>query len=457
MDFKNKNALVCGLGKSGVAAANLLYRLGANVTVQDIKDESKFKEETGALAGGGIKLCLGRNPDDILAEQSLVVLSPGIPTDLPFVERAADLGVPVWAEVELAYRLCPCPIMAVTGTNGKTTTTALCYEIMKAHNEGCQVVGNIGIPFTEKVEKLVADDYVVAEISSFQLESVVRFRSRIAAVLNVTPDHLNRHKTMENYTIIKERIFENQLPGDYTILNYDDAACRAMAKKTRAEAVFFSRTETLARGVYLEGDVIRAALAGVNRDLMDVKNLKIFGDHNIENVLAAVAMCLLAGAPPEVIVDTLKTFKGVVHRIEYVAEIGGVSFYNDSKATNTDAAIKSLEAIKAPIVLICGGYEKNADFSQWVKKFSGKVRHVVVLGEVSDRIIETCRAYNFENFDKVNSLKDAVTLGYSKARQGDCVLLSPACASYDMFDSYEQRGSMFKAFVGEIKRLARGG
>ncbi len=451
MDFKDKNALVCGLGKSGVAAARLLLKLGARVTVQDMKEERKCQEEATQLAREGFQLYLGKNPDDILAGQDLLVLSPGIPCDLPFIEKAKAMGIPIWGEVELAYRMCKCPIMAITGTNGKTTTTALCFEIIKAHNPGAVVVGNIGIPFTDKVLGLGEQDVAVAEISSFQLETALRFRPRIAAVLNVTPDHLNRHKTMENYQALKSSIFQNQWPEDYAVLNYDDPLCRDMAKGIKSKVIFFSLTQPLAEGVYFDGTHICVSLFGINRQILSVDKLQIFGNHNIENALAAVAMTLCAGVPLSIITAMLQHFKGVEHRIEFVTEINGIKFYNDSKATNTDAAIKSLEAIKAPIVLICGGYDKNADFSEWIKKFEGHVRHAVVLGQVSQQIMDTCRAYNYETVDRVNTLKEAVEVGFAKAQPGDCVLLSPACASFDMFDNYEQRGRLFKDFVWEMR------
>lgn len=450
MDYKNKKVLVCGMARSGVSSALLLKRLGAEVTVADIQDEEKLAEYIETLEQNDISTALGKNPDDILKDFDLIIVSPGIPCDLPFFRKAFDLLIPIWGEVELAYSVCENPVIAITGTNGKTTTTALTGEIMKAYKSGSEVVGNIGVPFTEKVLDMASfgnDAYIVVEISSFQLETAYTFRPVISAVLNITPDHLNRHKTIRNYTDIKERIFAKQRENDFTVLNYDDQACREMAQRTRAKVLFFSRLERLDEGVFLRGDEIVLKRGGYDEAVIKKTDLLIFGNHNIENVMAAVCIAACAGVPLDVVRQVLKGFKGVEHRIEFVEELDGVSYYNDSKATNTDSAIKALEAIDKPVLLIGGGKEKDADFSDWVKLFAGKVKLLVVLGETADKIIQTCKAYNFDSYEKVNSLKDAVELCRAKAVEGDCVLLSPACASFDMFDNYEQRGTIFKQYV----------
>jgi UDP-N-acetylmuramoylalanine--D-glutamate ligase len=288
----------------------------------------------------------------------------------------------------------------------------------------------------------------VAEISSFQLETIHTFHPKISVVLNITPDHLDRHKTMERYIELKQSIGRFQQPGDYMILNFDDPICRGL--KSQAQLVYFSRVHSLEKGFYMRGNNIHVRYDGADYDLLNINDMKIFGNHNVENALAGVAAGICAGVPPEKIKNAVLNFKAVEHRIEYVRELNGIKFYNDSKATNTDAAIKALDAMREPIVLIGGGYDKHADFSDWVKLFDGRVKFLVVLGEVADKIIETCKAYNFTNFEKVNSLKDAVDLAYGKAESGDCVLLSPACASWDMFDNYEQRGRLFKDFVNAL-------
>ena len=438
MEFSEKKVLVCGMARSGQAAVRLLSKLGADVTAQDLKEKLPLDFDEN------IKLILGKNPDDSIKEFDLIIISPGIPFDLPFLEKARSCGIPVWGEVELAYRLCPCPIIAITGTNGKTTVTTLVGEIMKRHNNKTIIVGNIGIPFTELVTALKPDNWVVAEVSSFQLETAHEFSPKISAVLNLTPDHLDRHKTMEIYQATKEKIFARQQPGDLAVLGYDNLLTREM--NPPCNTIFFSAKEKLEDGVYLDGKMIRY------KDIIvaDISKIKILP----ENALAATALCLCAGVAPETIAGVLLEFRGVEHRIEYVTEINGVEFFNDSKATNTDSAIKGLEAMKRPVILIGGGDGKGASFGDWVRCFDdngkGKVKHLIVLGMDADRIIETCRAYSYHSYDKVNSLRDAVQLAYSKAEPGDCVLLSPACASLDMFDNYEQRGGLFKDFVVEL-------
>ncbi|MCL2400492.1 MAG: UDP-N-acetylmuramoyl-L-alanine--D-glutamate ligase [Defluviitaleaceae bacterium] len=442
MEFKGKKVLVCGLARSGQSAARLLAQLGAKVVAQDLKEEVAWNFTTPEEMG--IELLLGKNPDDIVESFDLVVISPGIPFDLPFLEKARLKNIPVWGEVELAYRRCPCPIIAITGTNGKTTVTTLVGEILQRHNHQTVVVGNIGIPFTEHVEFLEPDNCVVAEISSFQLETTYEFAPKISAVLNITPDHLDRHKTMAIYQATKERIFANQSPDDFVILGYDNAACRGMTPPSNK--IYFSTKEKLDTGVFLDNGMIRAKLFDKDLSIVEINQCRILP----ENALAATAICLCAGVPPISIAESLVGFKGVSHRIEYVTTINGVEFFNDSKATNTDSAIKGLEAMQRPVILIGGGYDKKSTFGDWVRYFNDKVKHLIVLGEVSDQIVETCRAYGFNQYDQVNSLRDAVQLAYAKAKPGDCVLLSPACASWDMFDNFEQRGDLFKQFVFEI-------
>ncbi|MCL2617308.1 MAG: UDP-N-acetylmuramoyl-L-alanine--D-glutamate ligase [Defluviitaleaceae bacterium] len=448
MDFKNKKVLVAGLGRSGIAAARLLQYKQALVTIQDIKEEDRIGADMVAkLANEGFELYLGRNPVDIVQNYDILVISPGIPIDVPFIEKAKKLKIPVWGEIELAYTFTPCPIIAITGTNGKTTTTALTGEIMRRKYPNAAVVGNIGIAYCEKVEALTPESYVVAEVSSFQLESVHEFRPTISAVLNISQDHLNRHYTMEVYVGTKERIFGKQGEQDFCVLNYDDEVTRKMSARCRAKVLYFSRRQELEEGVFLDGENIRARLFGRDDTIINVHEMKIIGGHNIENALAATAMALAAQVCPADIAAALRQFNAVEHRLEYVLERDGVAYYNDSKATNVDSAIKSLEAIARPIVLIGGGYDKGSDFSEWVKLFSGKVKHLIVIGEVADKITQTCKLYDYTAITQANSLKDAVSIASGKAKRGDVVLLSPACASFDMFDDFEQRGRLFKEFV----------
>lgn len=447
MEYNGKKALVCGMARSGIAAAKLLNRLGARVTLQDMKKREEISADVLALEGEGIVLYTGANPDEIACAQDLIVLSPGIPCDLPFIAAAEAAGIAVISEVELAYSLTPCPITAITGTNGKTTTTTLTGEIMKTAYSKTAVVGNIGVPYSEEVEGLTEKDWVVAEISSFQMEKAKEFHPHISAVLNITPDHLNRHKTMDVYIAMKERVFAKQTAEDFCILNHGDAACRKMADKTAAKVFFFDSSETLAEGIYLDGDAIEVRWGAINETLIHVDELQILGVHNYENVMAAAAMGICAGIALDTIRTVLKGFAGVAHRIEYVATVDGVDYYNDSKGTNVDASIRAVLAMKKPIVLIGGGYDKGSSFDEWTKLFPGRVKHLVLIGVTAPKVRASAEKFGFTAISDCETFAEAVDLCREKAEDGDCVLLSPACASWGMFDNYEQRGDMFKEQV----------
>lgn len=447
MEYNGKKALVCGMARSGIAAAKLLNRLGARVTLQDMKKREEISADVLALEGEGIVLYTGANPDEIACAQDLIVLSPGIPCDLPFIAAAEAAGIAVISEVELAYSLTPCPITAITGTNGKTTTTTLTGEIMKTAYSKTAVVGNIGVPYSEEVEGLTEKDWVVAEISSFQMEKAKEFHPHISAVLNITPDHLNRHKTMDVYIAMKERVFAKQTAEDFCILNHGDVACRKMADKTAAKVFFFDSSETLAEGIYLDGDAIEVRWGAINETLIHVDELQILGVHNYENVMAAAAMGICAGIALDTIRTVLKGFAGVAHRIEYVATVDGVDYYNDSKGTNVDASIRAVLAMKKPIVLIGGGYDKGSSFDEWTKLFPGRVKHLVLIGVTAPKVRASAEKFGFTAISDCETFEEAVDLCREKAEDGDCVLLSPACASWGMFDNYEQRGDMFKEQV----------
>ena len=447
MEYNGKKALVCGMARSGIAAAKLLKKLGAEVTLQDMKKREELSADVRNLENEGIVLYTGANPDDIACEQDIIVLSPGIPCDLPFITAAEEAGVSVISEVELAYTLTKCPITAITGTNGKTTTTTLTGEIMKAVYGNTAVVGNIGIPYSEEVEKLTEKDWVVAEISSFQMEKAKEFHPHISAVLNITPDHLNRHKTMEVYIAMKERVFEKQTAEDFCILNHGDEACRKMADKTAAKVFFFSSSEKLEEGIYLDGENIEVRWGAINETLINVNDLQILGVHNHENVMAAAAAAICANIPLDTIRSVLKAFAGVEHRIEYVATVDGVDYYNDSKGTNVDASIRAVLAMKKPIVLIGGGYDKGSSFDEWTQLFPGRVKHLVLIGVTAPLVRASAEKFGFTAISECETFKEAVDLCREKAEDGDCVLLSPACASWGMFDNYEQRGDLFKEQV----------
>ena len=447
MEYNGKKALVCGMARSGIAAAKLLKRLGAEVTLQDMKKREDISADVLNLENEGIVLYTGANPDDIACAQDIIVLSPGIPCDLPFITAAEAAGVSVISEVELAYTLTECPITAITGTNGKTTTTTLTGEIMKAVYGNTAVVGNIGIPYSEEVERLTEKDWVVAEISSFQMEKAQEFHPHISAVLNITPDHLNRHKTMEVYIAMKEKVFAKQTAEDFCILNHGDEACRKMADKTAAKVFFFSSSEKLEEGIYLDGENIEVRWNDINETLINVNDLQILGVHNHENVMAAAAAAICANIPLDTIRGVLKAFAGVEHRIEYVATVDGVDYYNDSKGTNVDASIRAVLAMKKPIVLIGGGYDKGGSFDEWTKLFPGRVKHLVLIGVTAPQVRASAEKFGFTAISDCETFKEAVDLCREKAEDGDCVLLSPACASWGMFDNYEQRGDLFKEQV----------
>ena len=437
--FTDKKILVCGMAKSGQSVAKLLHEMGAAVTVQDRKEAIDWD---ASCDPANFTLHLGKDPDDIVSNFDLIIISPGISVYAPFVQKAQQLGVTVWGEAELAYRLCPCPMIAITGTNGKTTVTTLVGEILKCHNPGTVVGGNIGIPLTELVTALSPGNIVVAEISSFQLETIAAFKPGISAVLNMTEDHLDRHKNMETYIAMKSRIFENQSPDDICVLNYDNAITREM--KPPGRVVYFSAAGPLETGVFIRDGFICARMPGEDEQvILSVSDTRVMP----ENALAATAMCLCAGVPTGLIAQGLKSFQGVPHRMEYVATIDGADYYNDSKATNTDAAIKALESINKPIILIGGGYDKNIDFTPWVKHFAEKVSNLIIIGETTPKIVDTCRNLGFTDYNYAKTLQAAVAMARELAKPGYVVLLSPACASFDMFKNFEERGDIFKNFV----------
>lgn len=448
MDFYNKNVLVCGIARSGISAAILLKDIGANVTIQDIKRYEDIEDinEIKFIEKKGINLYLGKNPEKHLIDKmDIMVVSPGLPLNLDFVQYSFS-KIPVISEIELAYLNCKSPIIAITGTNGKTTTTSIMGEILKNY-KNTYIVGNIGIPFSEEVIKINKDDVAVIELSSFQLETIYKFKPNIACVLNITPDHLNRHKTMENYVLAKEKIFKNQNENDFLILNYDDIHCRNMASKTKSNIMYFSINQKIMRGAYLEDNYIYIN----NEKFIDTNMINIIGKHNMENVMASILMSLAFNVPLDIIKKGLMNFCSIEHRIEYVLTKNNVDYYNDSKATNIDATIKAIDAMKKPIYLISGGSEKNSNFIPMIEAFGNKVKHLIIIGEVKNRIAKDCKNLGFLRYTIKDTLLDAVKFCYESAKDGDCVLLSPACASFDMFKDYEERGKLFKEYVKKLK------
>ncbi|SES64623.1 UDP-N-acetylmuramoylalanine--D-glutamate ligase [Natronincola peptidivorans] len=454
MNLENKNVLVIGLAVTGVPLVKTLIKLGAKVIVNDLKSKEALQQSLEELEGIDFQAILGKHPENpaFLKNLDLAVVSPGVPLDIPFIKELRKNKIEIIGEIELAYRLNRAPIVAITGTNGKTTTTALVGDIFSNAGEKTFVVGNIGVAAISKALETQEEDVVVMEISSFQLESIVEFSPKVAAILNLTPDHLNRHKTMENYRDAKFSIFKNQTKDDFAIINYDDLICRNNSGAIKSKKIFFSRKEQLEKGVFVENDVITIHTDAEKQKVIHVDDIKIPGQHNLENALAATAMAHVMGINIDIIKETLGTFNGVEHRIEYVASVNGIHFINDSKATNTDAAIKAIEAVSAPIILLAGGLDKASEFKDFIKAFDGKVKQLVVYGETSQSIYNTAKTLGFHDVTIAEALEEAVEYAYNIAREGDTILLSPACASWDMYKNFEERGNHFKKIVANIRR-----
>lgn len=452
MEWKDKKVLVIGTGISGIAATDLLVEVGANVILFDANEAIDKEIVKGKLrSAGNVQIIVGELEEKDKEAIEYVVISPGVPIDNPFVNELRDAGKTILGEVELAYSLSKGKIAAITGTNGKTTTTALVGEVLKAYYPSSFMVGNIGIPYTSVAAQIKEDAVVVAEISSFQLETIHEFKPQVSAVLNITPDHLNRHYTMENYTNTKLRIAENQTKDQVCVLNYEDLILREKAKDIKAKVFYFSSAQELEEGIYLKqnGDIIFAQ-DRKKECVCNISELNLLGKHNYENVMAGVAISHFMGVPMECIRTVIKKFIAVEHRIEYVAEKNGVKYYNDSKGTNTDAAIQGIRAMVTKTVLIGGGYDKGSEYDDWIQAFDGKVKLLVLLGQTSDKIAACARKHGFDRMIQVDSLEEAVRVSAEHAEPGEAVLLSPACASWGMFKNYEERGTKFKELVHNL-------
>ena len=451
MEFKNKDVLVIGMGISGVGAAALLCDAGARVMLFDSNEKLTMEEAEKKLTEGvKADIYIGTLPDEAAKKAELVVVSPGVPTDTPFIDSFRERNVPIWSEIELAYRSAKGKLIAITGTNGKTTTTALTGQIMKDYMDSVFVVGKIGTPYTLEAGKTTEESVTVAEISSFQLETIHDFKPDASAILNITPDHLNRHRTMEAYVAVKESIARNQDKSSRCILNYEDPYTREFGNRVSAEPFYFSSARKLEKGIYLEGDTIVLA-DGKIQPLLNIHEMKLLGTHNVENVMAAIALTYSMGVPLASIIATVKEFRAVEHRIEYVATKKGVEYYNDSKGTNPDAAIKGIQAMNRPTILIGGGYDKGNTYDEWIEAFDGKVKYLVLLGQTREAIAECAKAHGFTNIILADSLEEVVSICAEKAQPGDAVLLSPACASWGMFPNYEVRGKQFKELVHKLE------
>lgn len=449
MELNGKRVLVVGLGKSGVASALFMQAHGARVTVSDTKSGDELRNEIPVLLDHGITVETGGHGDRTFRGQDLIVVSPGVPVDAPPLVQARTLGESVIGEIELAAQFLPGPIVAITGSNGKTTTTTLAGEIMTAGGFSALVGGNIGTPAISLADRAKPETVVVLEISSFQLETVQSFRPKVAVVLNVTPDHLDRHRTFEIYTDAKARIFENQKPDDFAVLNADDPTCVAMAGRTRAQVFWFSRQKEVERGAWVEdGKIVFRDKKG-QREILQVSDIPLKGAHNLENVLAAACAGILMGCAPEKIRQAVHEFKAVEHRLEFVATIGDVDYYNDSKATNVDATIKALESFPANIHLILGGKDKGSDYTVLNDLLRKRVKRVYTIGAAAAKIEGQIVSSKNGGPEVVHAetLENAIRKAHATAKAGDVVLLAPACASFDQFKSYEHRGKVFKEIV----------
>lgn len=447
MDFNNKRVLVVGLGKSGIASALFLKDRGARVTVSDSKPEAELREQIPALLDHGIVVETGGHGERTFREQDLIVVSPGVPVDTPQLVQARALGETVIGEVELAAQFLRGPIVAITGSNGKTTTTTLAGEIIIAGGHAAVVGGNIGTPAISLVERATPETVTVLEVSSFQLETIQTFRPKISVILNVTPDHLDRHRTFAAYTDAKARIFENQTSSDHAVLNADDPTCVELATRTKAKVFWFSRQKEVDQGASVrDGRILFRDDAG-QREIMQVSEIPLKGNHNVENVLAGVAVGMLMQCAPERIRKAIRDFKAVEHRLEFVATVRGVDYFNDSKATNVDATIKALESFPANIHLILGGKDKGSDYTVLNDLLRQRVKRVYTIGAAAAKIESQIKA----EIVHAETLENAIKRAAVNAQPGDVVLLAPACASFDQFKSYEHRGKVFKDVVKSLE------
>ncbi len=443
-----------GSGISGISAVACLEYMGAQVTLYDSNEKLTQESMRALLAKESKAVCVaGECPESVLEETQTVVLSPGVPTDVPLVNRLRERGAKIIGEIELGFAQEKGRVAAITGTNGKTTTTTLVGEIMKAHlgEKKVFVVGNIGNPYTLECTKTKEDTVTVGEISSFQLETIHAFHPAVSAILNITPDHLNRHHTMEAYIEAKEKIAENQTKDDACVLNYENQYTRRFGGRCPARVVYFSSERELEDGYYLKGDKICRRVSGQERELMDIhRDMRLVGLCNVENVMAAIAIAVEMGVPMDTILGVIKDFKAVEHRIEFVAAKEGVDYYNDSKGTNPDAAIQGIRAMNRPTVLIGGGYDKGSDYDEWIESFEGKVKWLVLIGQTKEKIAECARRHGFDRIRFADTFEECLKLCTKLAENGDAVLLSPACASWGMFTNYEERGRLFKEYVNRL-------
>ncbi len=456
MNFKGNHVLVLGAGRSGIGVAHVLATVGAQVVLNDYKKVELAADEATLLTKSGVTVITGHQENELLDGVDYVVVSPGIALTIPILEEAKRRQLPIMGEVEVAYEVSKAPILGVTGTNGKTTTTTLLAAAMAKTNKPIKVGGNIGQSLSEEALAIPADGYLVAELSSYQLESISRFRPIGAIVLNITPDHLQRHKTMAAYQAAKENIFKNQTASDVTVLNIDDSVVAGMADRVPGKVLCISQKERVTDGAYLAGHTLYAVKAGKESAVITTDKIHIPGHHNIENILAVIALAYHLGVSAIDLGDVIEQFKGVEHRIERVDTINSVTFYNDSKATNTDSAIKALEAFAKPVILLAGGFDKMTDLTDFMAKVKTNAKELILMGAAAQRFGESAKAAGVESIHFVNSMKEAVAKGFELATADDIVLLSPACSSFDWYHCFEERGDDFKNEVYALAQAHKG-
>lgn len=452
-ELRGKRVLVVGLARTGVATALFCAQRGATVTATDTRTENEIGQALGSLRQAGVSLVLGRHDEKLFVEQDLIVPSPGVPADTPMLLAARAAGVTIWSEIELADRFLNGRLIGITGSNGKTTTTSLIEHVLRNAGMSTVLAGNIGTPLIARVEETSDETVTVAELSSFQLELIETFRPNISVFLNLTPDHLDRHHTVEAYTTAKVRIFENQLEQDAAILNADDSATTPLAP-SRPQVFWFSRKQRVAQGAFLRDAEIVFRQSGEEETVLKVDDIPLSGAHNVENVLAAVAACHLAGATASAIAKGVRSFAGVEHRLEFVAEISGVRYYNDSKATNVDATLKALDSFPGRILIILGGKDKGSDYTLLRQPLRDKAILALLIGAAADKIEK--QIAGSVAIERANTMERAVEVASHAAQHGDVVLLAPACASFDQFQNYEHRGRVFKDLVHQLDRHVTG-
>ncbi len=446
MNFSNKKVIVIGIGLSGISACKLLNKVNADITISDSKNKEDIKFDLSELEELGVNIITGQNPENIL-DFDIVVLSPSVPKSVPFIQKALENNIPVIPEIELAYYLLKGNIIGVTGTNGKTTTTNLTYTIFKKAFSSVFETGNIGKPISDYALESNESSYFITELSSYMLETVEKFHVKTAIILNVTEDHMLRHKTMENYTNAKMNIMNNQTENDNVILNFDDSLTQGMNTYGKGKVHYFTLSDNKECSMYIENNCIYENITGKGQKFIDIDDIKILGRHNLYNIMASSIAGIIEGIEKDVIVDVIKNYMGVEHRIEFVKSINDVTYYNDSKGTNVDAALCAIDAMVRPTILIAGGDEKNVSLDELVYKIKDKVKFCIFVGKTKDKLKNLCLENDYNDFYVAEDYIDAVNYASEKAVSGECVLLSPACASFDMFDNFEQRGNYFKELV----------